>query len=112
MGIKCKWPCKAYEVNVADLKIDSLSLENYLVIATRRIGHYRVIPRKDNKLDFWLKVFELRNKGNISSKTLKSFRWETKTFYNSVTLNNFCFTKDILQYGSEGVQIFTEISEN
>jgi hypothetical protein len=112
MGIPCKWPCKAYEINVAGLTVESLTIENYLVIATARIGHYRVVPRKDNKLEFWLNVFELRKKGNLTSKTLKNFHWETKTFYDSISYNNFHFTKEIIQHGSEEVQIFTQISEN
>jgi hypothetical protein len=81
-----------------------------LVIATARTNHYRVVPRKDNKIAFWDKVFELRNNGNLSSMTLKSFKFKTKTFYDAITNNNFDFEIDIIETNPEEIQIFTEIN--
>jgi hypothetical protein len=109
----CQWPCKAYEIKVCGINVESLSIENYVVKSTLRKGHYQVVPRKDNKKKFWETVFELREKGNLSSTTLKSFKFETKTFYESINYMNFCFTEAVKEAKSpENIQIFTEISEN
>jgi hypothetical protein len=106
------WPCKAYEIKTAGLDIDSLSIENFLVLATKRNNHFRVVPRENNKHNFWSKTFELFEKGNLSSRSLKSFKYESKTFYDSISLNNYDFFEAIILAGSaENVQIFTEISD-
>jgi hypothetical protein len=106
------WPCKAYEIKTAGLSVDSLSIENFLVISTQRKNHFRVIPRENNKHKFWTKTFELYEKGNLSSLSLKSFKYETKTFYDSISLNNFDFNEAVtLASSAENVQIFSEISE-
>ena len=110
--ILCRWPCKAYEINTVGMSIHDLTMEDFLVIATKRKGHYRVVPRKDNKVNFWKNVFELRNFGNLSSRTLKNFKYSQKTFYDAISCNNFDFSDEIERKGSaEEIQIFTEISE-
>ena len=96
-------------MNVVGLTADSLTVENYLVVATARKNHFRVVPRKDNKVAFWQNVFELRNKGNLTSRSSKSFNIKSKTFYDAITLINFEFSKDILGIGLDETQIFTEI---
>jgi hypothetical protein len=95
---------------VAGLEVDILSIENFLVLATKRKGHFRVVPRENNKRNFWENIFELRQNGNLSSTTLKNFKFESKTFYESVDCMNFEFDEAIVLAGSaENIQIFTEI---
>ena len=67
-------------MKISGIEVGQISIENYLVLATGRNNHYKVVQRKDNKKDFWAQIFNLREKGNLSSKSLKGFFVVFETF--------------------------------
>jgi hypothetical protein len=110
MGQKCAWPCKLFEIETIKVHKNDVKTEDFVVIATKRVNHFRVVPRKNNKLNFWTAVFDLRAVGNLSLKSLKDFNIENKTFYESTNFMNFEFSDTIKNGDPSEIFIFTEIS--